>query len=339
MSSSLPMDLQRAADLLRTATDLTLLAHVRPDADALGSALALGRALHQRGATVRVSFATPREVPESLRGLDADGLVVPADELPPVDGMLVALDTPTVGRLGALGPRVEAVLAAGGEVLVIDHHASNGRYGTHHVVDDSAEATAALVLRLLDELGVPLDEPIARCLYAGLVTDTSGFRRATPSTHHAAARLLEAGVEPDRVAREVVDDHPFAWLPMLSTVLGGARLEPEAAQGLGLVHAIVPKSVADTVRLEEVEGVIDVLRSTREAEVALVLKEMGPAPEGSGAEWTVSLRAVGKVDVSMAARSLGGGGHRLAAGCTVHGTAEHVLGLLRDALETAPLLG
>ncbi|MFD4192953.1 MULTISPECIES: DHH family phosphoesterase [Amycolatopsis] len=333
MSTSAQLDFPRAAGLLREANDVTLLAHVRPDADALGSALALGRALYQRGATVRVSFAEPAEVPESLRGLDADNLFVPADEVPPSAGLLVCLDTPSPARLGSLAGRVDATRAAGGEVLVVDHHASNLRYGSVHLVDDTAEATAVLVLALLDELGVALDEPIARCLYAGLVTDTGGFRRARPSTHRAAARLLEAGVDPDRLAREIIDDHPFAWLPMLSTVLASARLEPESAQGFGLVHAVVTADVAATVRLEEVEGVVDVIRSTREAEVAVVLKEQAPG------EWSVSFRAIGKIDVSQAARSLGGGGHRLAAGCTIHGTAEEGLAMVRRALEEAPLLG
>jgi phosphoesterase RecJ-like protein len=336
VTTTLEQDIARAAVLLAGATDVTLLGHVRPDADALGSALALARVLKQRGATVRVSFAYPATVPETLRGLDVEGLLVRPDELPETEPLLVALDTPTLGRLGHLGARVAADKAAGGEVLVVDHHTSNQFYGTHHVVDTTAEATAVLVLKLIDALGAELDEPTARCLYAGLVTDTSGFRRATPSTHRIAARLLAAGVDPDRVVREVVDDHPFAWLPMLASVLAGARLEPGSAQGLGLAHAVVTADVAAAVRAEEVEAVIDVVRSTRDAEVAAVLKES--EPDEGGQVWQVSLRAVGKIDVSQAAGALGGGGHRLAAGCTVHGTAEHVLTLLRDALDAAPLL-
>jgi phosphoesterase RecJ-like protein len=332
----LEQDIRQAAALLADAKDVTLLGHVRPDADALGSALALGRVLQQRGVTVRVSFGFPDVAPETLRGLDVGGLLVRPDQLPETEPLLVALDTPTLGRLGDLADRVARNTAVGGEVLVVDHHASNMLYGTHHVVDESAEATAVLVMRLIDALGAELDEPIARSLYAGLVTDTSGFRRATPSTHQLAARLLEAGVDPDLVVRQVVDDHPFAWLPMLSAVLAGATLEPEEAQGFGLVFAVVPREVAATVRAEEVEAVIDVVRSIRDAGVAVVLKEAEPADGVS--VWQVSMRSVGKVDVSMAALALGGGGHRRAAGCTVQGSAEQVLDLLRRALHEAPLL-
>jgi phosphoesterase RecJ-like protein len=318
----LTADLRVAADLLRDASDVTLLAHVNPDADALGSALALGLALRRRGTTVRVSFGAPDEVPESLRGLDVAGLLVPADLVPDEPELLVALDAASAARLG----RLENRLARSGHVLVVDHHASNTRFGTHHVVDDSAEATAVLVLALLDELGEPIDADIARCLYAGLVTDTSSFRRASPQTHRSAARLIAAGVDPDELGRELLDSHPFAWLPMLARVLARAVLEADAAGGHGLVHTSVTLDDQRDVRFEEVESVVDILRTTVEAEVALVLKEKAPG------EWTGSLRAKSAVDVRTAAVGLGGGGHRLAAGFSATGTAAEITERVRAML-------
>lgn len=328
--------MDRAAELLRAAGDVTLLGHVNPDADALGSALALGLALHHRGARVRVSFAEPAEPPEGLRALDTGGLLTAPADLPSTERLLVALDTPSVGRLGALGARVAATMAAGGSVLVVDHHASNTRFGTHHVVDTGAEATAVLVLRLLDAIPHEIDDAIASSLYAGLVTDTSSFRRASPRTHLTAARLIGAGANPEKLGRELIDAHPFAWLPMLAGVLESARLEPDAARGLGLVHATVTREHAGSVRPEDVESVIDVVRSTIEAEVAVVLKEV--PGQGAVGRWSVSLRAKSRVDVSAAAQALGGGGHRLASGCTLDGSADEVLARLRAALNEAPLL-
>ncbi|RZQ59885.1 bifunctional oligoribonuclease/PAP phosphatase NrnA [Amycolatopsis suaedae] len=321
------LDIDHAAAVLRDATDVTLLGHIRPDADAAGSAFALARVLHRRGATVRVSFGDSASLPESLSVLDTDGLYVPAQRLPESEPLLVVLDTASPSRLG----RLERRIPEAGQVLVVDHHATNTRFGTHHVVDDTAVATAVLVLAIVDALGAELDEPVARCLYAGLVTDTSGFRRATPDTHRIAARLLAAGVEPGGLIRTLVDERPFGWLPMLAEVLAGARLEPSAAGGRGLVHAVVPAELTTRVRLEETEGVIDVIRATREAEVAAVLKEQSPG------SWTVSLRSAGTVDVAAAAAELGGGGHRLAAGCSAEGTAEEVLDRIRGALGRAPL--
>lgn len=321
-------DLAAAAGLLRAARDVTLVAHVQPDADALGSALALGLALRQRGATVRVTFGAPAQAPQSLRGLDAADLVVAPCEVPAEPEVLVALDTGSRARLGCLSPRVDTA----GSVLVVDHHATNERFGTHNLVDDRAEATAVLVLRLIDALEVPLDEPMARCLYAGLVTDTSCFRRADEGTHAIAARLIGAGVDPGATTRVLLDTHPFGWLSMVGAVLGRARLEPSAARGLGLVHTTVRIADARGLRSEEMESVIDLVRTTAEAEVAAVFKEIDTEL------FSVSLRAKQSLDVSAAAAALGGGGHRLAAGFTAAGTAEDVLTGLRAALDRAPLL-
>lgn len=319
-------ELGAAAKLVDSATDVTLVAHVHPDADALGSALALGLALRRRGAAVRVSFGAPAQTPESLRGLDVADLIVPPDQVPERPELLVAVDTGSRSRLGCLSGRVDTASA----VLVIDHHATNERFGTHHLVDPGAEATAVLVLELLDALEVGLDEPMARCLYAGLVTDTGCFRRAAPGTHVLAARLLAAGADPNAIARELLDTHPFGWLAMLGAVLGRARLEPAAARGLGLVHTTVLLADVADLRDEEVGSVVDLVRTASEAEVAAVLKETGPD------RWSVSLRARQRLDVSAAAAEFGGGGHRLAAGFTAEGTAEDVLGALRAALHRAP---
>jgi phosphoesterase RecJ-like protein len=326
VSPDLTADLSAAAGVLTAATDVTLLAHVNPDADALGSALALGLALHRRGVRVRVSFGAPAEVPETLRGLDVAGLLVPPSEVPAVPPVLVALDAGSVGRLGPLGGRVAATIAAGGHVVVLDHHVSNPGFGTVNVVDDRAEATALVVLRLLDVLGVEVDEPIARCIYAGLVTDTRSFRHASSATHLVAARLLDAGVDAEAVARPLMDSHPFGYLSMLATVLSRATLDVSAAGGLGLVHAVVTLEDARGLRPEEVESVVDLVRTAEEAEVAAVLKELRPST------WSVSLRSVGRVDVREVAQLLGGGGHRLASGFTAHGPASQVLTDLQAAL-------
>jgi len=319
-------DLVAAANLVDAARDVTLVAHVNPDADALGSALALGLVLQRRGVTVRVTFAEPAEVPESLRALDVAGLLVVPEEVPVAPELLIALDTAGPGRLGSLAGRMQTA----GAVLVIDHHATNNRFGTHNLVDERAEATVVLVLRLLDELGVELDEPVARCLYAGLVTDTSCFRRADGGTHALAARLLAAGVDPDATTRALLDTHPYRWLGMLGSVLSRAGLEPAAARGLGLVHVTIRLADVDGLGAEELDSVVDIVRTTAEAEVAAVLKEVAPQ------EWTVSLRAKRRLDVSSAAHALGGGGHRLAAGFSASGTPEDVLDALRAALDTAP---
>jgi phosphoesterase RecJ-like protein len=215
-----------------------------------------------------------------------------------------------------------------GSSIMIDHHASNPGFGDVQVLDPGAEATVVLVHRVLLAMGEPLDADIARCLYAGLVTDTRGFRTAGEAAHRMAADLLAAGVDAEAVVGPLMDTHPYAWLDTLGKVLQSVVLEPDAAGGLGLVHTCV--SLADTTRfrVEEIDSVVDLLRTSAEAEVAAVLKEVGPR------RWTTSLRSKGRVDVAAAAGLLGGGGHRAAAGFSRDGTRAEVLAALRNALET-----
>ena len=316
----------RAAALLVNASDVTLLAHVNPDADSLGSALALGIALRRRGAAVRVSFATPERMPETLVPLDVLGLVVAPAQVPAAPELLVACDAADPSRLGSLADR----LGTAGASIMIDHHVTNPGFGDVQVLDPAAEATVVLAHDVLVAMGVPLDAAVARCLYAGLVTDTSGFRRARASAHRLAAELVTAGVDPEALVRPLMDTHPYTWLAALGRILQSAVLEQGAARGLGLVHARVPLEDTTRFRTEEVDSVVDILRTAAEAEVAAVLKQVGTR------RWVTSLRADGRVDVAAAAGLLGGGGHRAAAGFTADGSADEVLDSLRGALAAVP---
>lgn len=311
-----------AAALLVEAQDVTLLAHVQPDADSLGSALALGIALHRRGVTVRVSFATPDAVPDALRPLDVHGLVVPPSAVPERPELLVACDAAEPARLGDLAGRLDTARVT----VMLDHHVSNPGFGDVQLLDPGAEATVVLAHRLLVAMGAPLDVEVARCLYAGLYMDTGGFRRAGAGALRLAADLVAAGVDGHAVVRPIMDSHPFGWLAALGRILGEAVLEPEGAGGRGLVHGAVLAPDMARFRQEEVDGVIDVLATTSEAEVAVVLKQVGEQ------RWSSSMRSVGVVDVAAVAGRLGGGGHRLAAGFTRDGSLEEIRAQVRAAL-------
>ena len=330
--SALPTasDWDAAIAALTSGRPALLLAHVAPDADALGSALAVGIALERLGVDVVVSYGDdPFVLPRVLRRLPGQHLLVSPsalDERP----VVVSFDVSAIERLGSL---TERALAA--ELLVaVDHHASYTGFGAVSIVDVTAPATAVLALEMVDRLGVELDSEIATAVYSGLVTDTGSFKYAatTAATHEVAARLLRTGMRHDLVARHIYDDEPFGALRLLGTALDRSVLETESAGGLGLVWTVVTQDdrAAFELPLDSVERVIDVLRIADEAEVACVIKQ-----DDTGA-WRVSLRSKGRIDVSHAAMALGGGGHRFAAGFTGTGGPVEVLHALRDVLASAP---
>ena len=318
----------RAAKILQSADVICLDCHVRPDADALGSMVALAPALAARpgpAATVVASFGDePFEIPAILAFLPGLSYLSEPADYPARPQVMVTLDAGSVDRLGVL----TASATAADELIVLDHHASNTRFGSVNLVDPAAAATAVLVAELIGRLEVPLTPDIALGLYAGLVTDTGSFKfsSTTPAVHELAARLLATGVDPGIVSRRLYDTAPFAYLPMLSAVLGRTVLEPDAVGGLGLVWTTVTRNDRGSLPFDAAESVIDVIRRTEEAEVAVVLKE---SDDGS---WQVSTRSKSLVDVSAACVALGGGGHARAAGFYASGGPDEAVAALRRLL-------
>jgi bifunctional oligoribonuclease and PAP phosphatase NrnA len=306
-----------AACALDEAREVVLVAHVDPDADALGSALALGIALHRRGARVQVAFASPARVPESLAPLDVLGLLVSPAHVSEAPAVLVSCDAADPGRLGSLGRLLDTARCT----VMLDHHGTNPGFGEIQVLDPGAEATVVLAHRVLVELGVPVDADVARCLYAGLVTDTRGFRTAGPAAYRLGAELVEAGADPAALTRTLMDSHPFAWFEGLGGALERAVLEPS-----GLLHTTIPLADVRRYRSEEIDSVVEVLRTAAEAEVVASVMQIEER------RWRVSLRSAGTVDVAAVATALGGGGHRMAAGFTWDGTEREVLAAIRAAL-------
>jgi phosphoesterase RecJ-like protein len=332
VDSELATAVQAVRELPRDAAVL-LSCHVNPDGDALGSMLGFGLGLRSLGFTqVRASFPEPYAVAEPFQFLPGLELLVPPELAPHRPALAVSFDAASPGRLGPLTD----VSVSCPIWIVLDHHVSNTGFGSVRLVDPHAAATAVVAVKLLDRLGVTLDEDMATCMYVALATDTGSFRYAstTGEVLTLAARLVEAGARPADIARHVFDTRSFAATRLLATVLDRAELEPAAAGGRGLVSAYA--TTADLTRFGQqahvLESFVDVLRSTGEADIACLVK---PVRED---EWAVSLRSKGATDVAAVAVALGGGGHRLAAGFTGFGSAEQVLAAVRDELERAPWL-
>ncbi|WP_454163291.1 DHH family phosphoesterase [Gordonia iterans] len=309
------------AELLADTEQVSIISHVRPDADTIGSALALGLALRERGVDVAVSFPGPEELPGTLRQLPGSELIVADDRLPAAP-VAVAVDAATLERLGGLA----AVFGSSGRTVCIDHHVSNTGFADFDLIDATADCTAVLVLDVLDALGAEVTADIATCLFAGLVTDTGSFKWARPASFTVAGRLTEAGVDSAEWSRVLMDSHPFGWFAMVSGVLATTQLDETACGGAGLVVAVVNAELMAGMDWEDGESVVDIVRTAREADVTAVFKESAPG------HWNVSLRSKSAVDLIPIARALGGGGHTRAAGYSDAGTVDEVVARLREAL-------
>jgi phosphoesterase RecJ-like protein len=309
---------------LRRGERFVLTTHEHPDGDALGSLAAMQQIMCAMGKDA-VSFMAPEEfpLPYEYRFLELPKLVtsVPDDV---EDRTVVFLDCGNIERNPA-----EALKDAA-RILNIDHHHDNTRFGTvDHVVPD-ASCTAEVIWDLMRGLGVELTQPIAEALYVGLVTDTGRFMYENTGSraHEMAAELIAAGIDVHAIYRRLYEGVPQGKLELLARGLSAVE---RFDGGLLTVTQLTREDYAITGADESYsEGVVDHLRSVEGTAVAALIRDLltGATPRRK-----VSLRATdGRVDVSRIARSLGGGGHRRAAGFSTDLDFPELVEVLRTEL-------
>lgn len=318
------MDREKLDEVVRVigeAKQLTMACHLGPDGDALGAMLGMAVAARNAGREVFPSFGSPFEVAENYRFLPTD-LLVPPDAVPQRPELLITFDTGALDRLGELGSLVKQA----GSVVVIDHHVTNEGFGDVALIEPYVSSTAELTLEIIRRLGWPITPEIALCLLTGIVTDTGRFQYSNtgPRTLLAAAQLVAAGASPDEIGRHIYEEVPFGYLRVASSVLGRATLEAEVS----LVWSVLyPEDLEEAgIGRGDVDGLIDLVRLPREADVAALMKVVDETTTKG------SLRSRGRVDVGSIAADLGGGGHHNAAGFTFKGGPQEAVAAVRERL-------
>lgn len=317
--------IQNCIDALADAREVAVVCHVHPDADAIGSAAAMVMALRQRGIRATAAYGEDALPAKSLLTIPGWDSFVPYTRIPQTVDTWVTVDCASLDRVGLLRSRIEGA----DRVINIDHHDTNTNFGTVNVVDHDAESTTMVELDLFEVWGITLTRDMAHAMYAGLLTDTGSFHFGTARMHTAAARLLATGLDPRTIGAQLLENHPFEYLPFLGRVLSTVGRDQSWGGGAGLVHVAIPHEAMATVGHDEVEAVVSVVRTTSGGDVAAVFKEYEPG------RWRVSLRSSELVDVSQVASALGGGGHVRRAGWTHRGTAEDALDALLGVSEVA----
>ncbi|RMH80616.1 MAG: bifunctional oligoribonuclease/PAP phosphatase NrnA [Acidobacteria bacterium] len=311
-------------ELLRKEEGPILIAsHENPDADTLGSALALYLFLKKKGK--RVCVGCKDEVPHFLDFLPGAGEVIrlPTDQ---VFSLSIVVDASGFHRIGA---EVKTFKRAR-----IDHHIGGEFYDITDYIDPSAPSTTALVYKLLCSWDrSAIDKDIAQNLYAGLATDTGFFKYSNTDarTFELAKELVEFGAEPHWTFVMFAERESINKLRLLSKVLDTLQVYHD---GLVAGITIFDRFFKETgCKYADSEGLVNYPRSLEGVEVAYALIEK--PDEGL---WKVSLRSKGTVDVAKIAESLGGGGHKHASGCKIKARSyeeavDRLITAIREGLE------
>lgn len=309
---------------MRDSHRIAVVAHVRPDGDAVGSVLGLVLSLRALGKEVTALLEDG--VPENLAFLPGTDTVLQPEMASLEVDLAIALDTATHERIGE---RCKALLDKAPLLVNIDHHPTNPGYGTMNLIDAASPATGQIVYNLLSEHGLPIDDAVRQNLFVAISTDTGSFQFSSTNarTHQIAAEMIEAGLDTARLAQLVYQSYPRRRLDLMRAMLN----EMEFRADDRIVSWQLKQKLMDDISMQpgDTEGLIDTLRMI-EGVVSCVVFEDVP-----GGKVRVSSRSKDpRLDVSAVCGQFGGGGHRMASGARMRGpigdAAEKFLQVLED---------
>jgi phosphoesterase RecJ-like protein len=159
-----------------------------------------------------------------------------------------------------------------------------------------------------------------------ILTDTGSFHYSsmTPRTFDISRRCVEAGVDPQAVARSVYDNNNLARVKLFGAVLNRMRLDPSGRIATLAVDELLTRECGGTY--EDTEGLINFPLTVKEIQAVVFFKESGPG------DWRISMRSKGAVDINAVAREFGGGGHKNASGCSAVGALPDLVPVFEEKI-------
>lgn len=301
-------------NLIKAGHRFVLSGHVMPDGDSLGSVLALGEVLEEMGKEVTMLCYDP--VPDNYTFLPGAGKLLTGDrQLGGNYDAFIVLDCSVPDRLGPY----DRLLGQVPLVINIDHHPDNSIPGDYNYVDPSAAATGEILFDMLRGSGRSLSPGVATCLYTAIITDTGSFQyeNVTPATHRRVADLIEYGVDIGKVNSMIFDQKPLSSILLLREALQTLQFSDCGRVAWITVFRHTLEKVK--ARDEHTENLINYPRSISGVKVAILFREL------ENGVFKVGFRSKEDIDVNRLATRFGGGGHKKASGCLLHGKFEDII--------------
>jgi phosphoesterase RecJ-like protein len=317
------LEIRQILDLMKEKSRFLITSHRDPDGDSIGSQLGLCRALRDSGKEALV--VNHGAIPEKYAFLNSENIIVFENKpLPFIPEVVFVLECPLLERIGF----VEDLIPESAEVVNIDHHLDNARYGDINLVDSKSCAVGELIYYILDEGKYEFTPEIAEDLYAAMICDTGNFKFASTTARgmRVAARLVEYGANPKSIYDRIYSNASPATVRLLGYTL--ATLKTAADGRISYMTVSRENAERAQARMEDSEGFVDYCTIVAGVRMGMLFKEMGDS------EVKISIRSQNGVDAATFARRFNGGGHFNAAGFTIHGMLFDVIGdVVRKAEE------
>lgn len=314
------MDRESIVTSLKTKDCFSIIAHVSPDGDAIGSSLALFNSLKQLGKTCRVFIDDKLPHKYSyLPGFESISSEATEREW----GNVVVLDCGDLDRCGSFKKMAEDA----GLCINIDHHITNKAYGMLNLVLPDASSVGEILYDIIIDMGTEIDEDIAQCLYTSIASDTGGFRysNTSPHTHYVAGELIKTGIDFSSISSRLFDEKSVTQSKLLAAVLGTLQIHFEGRVALLYLSREMLDNCGATD--DDAEDFVNFARDIDSAEVGIMIKQK------EDCSCRVSLRSKSKADVRKVAEAFSGGGHVRAAGCTINAPLNVAIDMLLKELE------
>jgi bifunctional oligoribonuclease and PAP phosphatase NrnA len=306
---SLLSALKRVAGILGGGNRFLMMTHENPDVDGLGSMLALGKSLTDRGKEVVTLIQKSLTSPLSLLS-GAERMIVYGTEFINEFDAVLALDCAEKERLGPC----ESLWPGKGLSINIDHHETNTFFGGVNLVDGDSSSTGELVYRLIRCGEFPLNREVAENLFAAIQSDTGSFRftNTTSNAMRISADLMDHGIIPWQIYQRTMNGYGPERLKLLAGALDQLEFHNQGKIGMMVLKKeMFEKSGA---RSSDTEGFVEYPRTVQGVEMAVMISEKDENL------YKFSVRSNAGVNVAELASRFGGGGHAKAAGFTREGS-------------------
>jgi len=297
---------------IKNCNNIAILPHIQADGDAWGSCIALGIALKRLGKDIKI--ISEETIPKIYGFLPLEDIVIYQGTNNHSFDMVIALDT---GDIGRIGNRIE-VFNSTDNTVNIDHHGTNTGFARYNYIDVNAAATGEIIYELINLLNVEIDTDIATCLYVAIATDTGCFKfnNTTSKTHEIVSDMVKNGVKIAEVAQKVFDSTTKERVMLMGYAINTLELFEEGR--LAFICITNEMLRAANAGDEDCDGIVNIGRNIEGVESSVVIREK------SQGEYKINLRSKSYIDVGQVAFKFGGGGHKMAAGCTIKGDLDSV---------------
>lgn len=302
---------------IKRAKNIIINVHRRADLDAVGSALAFYRAFKKLGKKIRL--ISPEAISEEFFFLKG------CQKIQPVD--FSRFDFSSFDLFVILDSSSSDVVTGSPEIslpkipkIIIDHHKTNKLTGKVRLVDEKASAVGEIIYQLFCRWNLPIDKPIANCLFASIVTDTVFLRypRQPERTFAIVYQLIKKGADINLLVNNLYNNYSISGLRLLGLFLKRMRIDKKRGFVWSAVSHREYEKFGKPQRIREMTADL-FFQSVKGTDFGVLMVE-----EEKG-KLAVSFRSKGRIDVSKLAEKLGGGGHQKAAGATLYGKFEQMV--------------